>query len=277
MRRLLRRRARSVAPDQPAALPSGSGWRVADILDGEALAMLRALARAAVPEDLDSYYSTNVHASREEAVELDRSLKAVLDPVLPAALPGHRIFLSVVVAKGSETPGAVGFHQDWTFTDERRERAVLCWMPLVDTDDRSGAMRVVSGSHQWTNGVRPSGPDLPTDPFPEDLQVELGRRATTVPMRAGQGLIYDPALIHGSWPNAAPRSRLAVAAALLPNGASLIHLHDPGDRVVQAFEISDAHFTAKPFASMPEGPPLSPAWADAVTVDDIRVALEATA
>lgn len=245
------------------------GWKLVDALPSDLVQQLRTLAEQVVPADIGSYYSMNVHAPRGQAQEVHERIAALVAPRLAELVPDHEIFLAVFIAKGASTDAPVGFHQDWTFTDERRHRATLCWMPLVDTDDQAGAMRVVAGSHRWTSGLRPSGEALPTDPFPEDLQADLGRRATTVPMRAGQALVYDPALIHGSWPNAAARTRAAVAVALRPTDADLVHFHRRGDGEVVGRAIEGSHFTSAPFGSEPHGSSVD-AWADLVTIDEIR-------
>ncbi len=269
-----RRSAVTVSTGPIPPLPE-CGWALVEVLAPEQVAALRQVAERVLPAGIESYYSLNVHAPRELAQAADQELKALVSPALAAVVPGHDPFLAVVIAKGAGTEGVVGFHQDWTFTDERRDRAVLCWMPLVDTDERSGAMRVVSGSHRWTGGLRPSGPSLPTDPFPADLQERLGAIATTVPMRAGQALVYDPGLVHGSWPNEVDRVRPAVAVALAPSGAQLVHFHDAGDGHLQGFAIEGAHFTANEFGSMPVGVPEVEAWAPAVRVEEISQAAAA--
>lgn len=262
-------RTRPPAPVGAPVPSSEPGWRTVDIAPPEVVGALRELAALHLPERIDSYYSTNVHASREVATTVDRELKQLLGPRLRDCLPNHEIFLGVLIAKEAGSEGSVGFHQDWTFTDERQHRSVNCWIPLVDTDHHAGAMRMVEGSHLWTGAVRPSGADLPTDPFPPDLQEALGRVAATVPLRAGQGVVYDPALVHGSWPNRAPIRRVAAALALAPVGARLVHFHVDAVGALRGHPIDGSHFTTAPYGSAPTSTSFEP-WAPLVDLDDIR-------
>lgn len=206
-----------------------------------------------MPEPLGPYYASSLQPDRKLAAAVDRRLRGALGPKVAAMLPGYEPFLGSIIAKEARTSGEVGFHQDWTFTDETRQRAVMCWVPLVDTDDRTGAMRVVSGSHRWSDGARPSGCAQATDA----LQRELAARSQTVPMRRGDGLVYDPALVHGSWPHRGPEDRIAVAVASAPVGVQLVHDHDDGSGVVRRYRVERAFFTERPYGSTPdvESPP----------------------
>lgn len=270
MRAIFRARRRRPTNGDVAAQPPGSGlgsdgWQVVDALPPEVLEDLRSWSGGVLPQPVGPYYASSVHAERTLAAAVDREVKDMVSGALSEVLPGFDVFLASIIAKGPLTSGEVGFHFDWTFTDERSFRTVMCWMPLVDTDHTSGAMRVITGSHEWSNGLRPAGTALPTD----DLQERLADCATTVPMRAGQALVYDPALIHGSWPNTATHDRVAIAAALAPAGAPILHFHDDEASGLQGFEVDNTYFTAQEFGSIPSGArPFEP-WTGVVTPEEI--------
>lgn len=241
------------------------GWLIADAIGPDVVAELRDWAAQMVPPPVGPFYASTAHATREQSRAIDQGIKARLGSLLGHLAPDHEIFLAAIIAKGADDAGEVAFHQDWTYTDERDAPAVLCWIPLVDTTADSGALRAVSGSHRWTTGVRPSGVAGPTDPHQEALEA----RATTVALRAGQAMVYDPGLIHGSWPNTAPHERVAVAVALCPVGTQLVHFHVEGDGPLLGYRIDESYFTTEPFATAPRGAPALAPWAPAVTADDI--------
>lgn len=251
----------------PWASPEGYG--VVDLLDAATVEQLLAAVHQKLGPASDAFWASSAQAPRATASDIDRWIKQELALRLGHLLPGTEPFLAAVITKAGPDGCAVSFHQDWTYTDEREHRAVLAWIPLVDVDEGSGAMRVVPGSHRWVDGIRPGGAPLPTDAF----QDRFAERATTVVMRAGQALVYDPALVHGSWPNRVERDRPVLAVASAPLGAELWHFHVAPDGALDGYVIDPSYYTQQEFSSVPPGPPRG-AWSAAVTVDDLGRALE---
>ena len=260
--------------DLPARV-AAEGHLAVDLLDDATLEELR---RAFAELDVDEttpFIATCNDLERRDAARTDARLRAILGPALDAVLPGWEPFLLSFIAKGVGPYGPLTFHQDLTYTDERTVRPVLLWAPLDDVDEDNGALQVVPGSHRWTDGIRPAAqPHPPT----EDLQDQLAARAVTVPMRAGRALAYDAALIHGSTPNRSDRIRTAVAVALAPAGAELLHFHHLGDgRGVSGHRIDAAYYTVQSLWQVPEGYPEVEAWTEVVTAEDIAGHLDAAA
>lgn len=233
----------------PAAL-ADRGYATTPLLDGAELDRARALwAGLGVDPDL-TYYTTNVHADRATARRVDLKLKAILGPAAARVLPGHEPFLAAFILKGRHG-GEVSLHPDWTYTDERRHRAVLFWCPLVDADAENGTLHVVPHSHRWVHGLRGSG-DFPS-PVEGVADELVAERAVTVALRAGEAVVYDAALLHGSAPSRQDRPRPAAALAVAPHGAPLVHFHrDPGGPV-EGHRIDESWFTTQPYGARPTG------------------------
>ena len=230
-----------------------------------------------INDKIDGTSEVTVHrtlgdSTRETARSVDLALKQLLSPVIDQVLPDHLPVLGTLVSKAPQRSSLVEFHHDWTFTDERIHRAVMIWIPLIDVDSRNGALQVIQGSHAWTNGIRPSttrkGPTM-------DHQVELAALASTIDMRAGSLLIYDPALIHGSGPNEGADPRPAAVVAAVPRRATLLHFHET-DAALEGFQVDESFFTTKPFESRPDGfPPVEP-WTASVRPEDIAAGIGRT-
>jgi hypothetical protein len=99
--------------------------------------------------------------------------------------------------------GALEWHQDWWCWDhpasyEPPALQVALLVYLGDTDERSGALRVRPGSHRGRAG----------DPI-------------TLSVRAGDAVVLDYRLLHGTHPNAAGRRRDAVLLSFAPSWAEL--------------------------------------------------------
>ena len=73
----------------------------------------------------------------------------------------------MLLVKWPGQDGAMGTHQDWTFVDERRFRSVTVWCPLVDVEQRNGALELLPGSHRILTHARcsPSLPETYQDPL----------------------------------------------------------------------------------------------------------------
>jgi ectoine hydroxylase-related dioxygenase (phytanoyl-CoA dioxygenase family) len=128
----------------------------------------------------------------------------------------------------------------------------------------------VPGSHRWTDGPRASGcTPLPTEAF----QADFAPRAVTVPLAAGEALVYDPGLVHGSPPNPTGAARVAVGVALAPEGAPLVHVHQRAPGAYCAYQVDVAYHLDQGLMHEPRGYPEVPVWGRVVVEDDIARAL----
>lgn len=221
----------------------------------------------------EPYFSSNVHCTRQVAMAVDEELKRLLGGLV-TELIGEDVepFLAAFISKSGRSGSRVAFHQDWTYTDEREHRVTIAWIPLVDTTVTNGALSFVRGSHRWTDGVRSDTPEAPT----AGLQDRLSRMATMVPAAAGQVILYDPAIVHGSSPNITSRTRPAAAIAFKPVDAPLIHCHQPTTGPLEAFIVDSVWYTSQPYRQRPEGYERIEPWSDPVQAEDLDAHLPPT-
>lgn len=127
-------------------------------------------------------------------------------------------------------------HQDWSIVDETTSDSFNIWIPLVDVNKDNGAIKVAPKSHLWFTNHR--GPNIP-DPLSNRIEV-LWESMIDLPMKAGQALIYNHKLYHGSTPNRTKSDRIAAVFGLK-------HVEDPmryyygNNEVVEVYE-SNANF-----------------------------------
>jgi hypothetical protein len=138
---------------------------------------------------------------------------------LAPRLSDHRPMGGGIIAKAPAGESAIRPHLDWCFVDETRHRSVNLWVPLCDTTHANGALAVVPGSHRLRHTIRGSGTPshlvAATDVVAQQLEV--------VPMKAGQALLFDHRLIHGSSTNTSARPRIALALPLVPAEVAPVH------------------------------------------------------
>lgn len=248
---------------------SADGYAVRSLIGPETVARLLDIYHRLAVDPEQPFLASNRDLDREGARAVDQQLKAELAEPLAAALPGFEPFIAAFIVKGGTLGDRVEFHQDWTYTEEPDTPAVLVWIPLVDVSQSNGALAMVRGSHRWSHGIRPSGAENPA----AELQADLAAQAVLVPLRAGEAVFYDPAILHGSPPNVTASPRPAVAVGLRPAGGSLVHFCATGGEATSGHQVDESWFTLEPFAEVPADAPTVEAWAPRVDVADLRAGL----
>jgi ectoine hydroxylase-related dioxygenase (phytanoyl-CoA dioxygenase family) len=141
--------------------------------------------------------------------------------------PRVRLWQDQVISKppttGDRADGTIGFHQDYPYwQDVSTDAMVTANVALQDTDDRNGALHVLSGSHRigiadWAGSFFDTDLDEVRSRLPEVPGVSL--EEVTLPLRAGQVSFHHSLTVHGSGPNRSDRPRMTIAPAYLPDGA----------------------------------------------------------
>jgi ectoine hydroxylase-related dioxygenase (phytanoyl-CoA dioxygenase family) len=103
-------------------------------------------------------------------------------------------------------------HQDSPIIDERNDYVIQTWVPLSNVDDRNGCMYILPGSHLWGNFQRSLNVPWPF----VSCTGTLWKYMIPVPMKLGDVLCFDPAVIHGSKPNQSIEERYAITLLGVP-------------------------------------------------------------
>ncbi|MEY3442970.1 MAG: hypothetical protein RLZZ519_1251 [Bacteroidota bacterium] len=135
--------------------------------------------------------------------------------------------------KDAGQSGSLPLHQDWTVTDEDHFRTITIWIPLEDNNLENGAIQMLPGSHRWLNLLR--GPNLPITI--KDIAAELTEGLVTLPLKAGEAIIFDHSILHTSTLNTSGRPRVALTYGLTNKDTPLrfwyAHPGDAADRFEQ--------------------------------------------
>lgn len=151
-------------------------------------------------------------------------------------------------AGGPGDRSEVVLHQDWTYVPEPEVRGPLMWCPLVDVDERNGWLQVVPGSHRFLDEPRGTG-EMPW--AYEQVEDRLRAALVSLPLRAGEIVVYDGALIHCSPPNRTDADRPVVGLGLAPAGAPMVHFHSPDGQVLERFEVTDDFYVEEELGGRP--------------------------
>lgn len=139
-------------------------------------------------------------------------LSTVLAPYVNAELVDHRPLYVNFVNKPPGT-GVVPPHQNFAVVDERRFQSVSVWVALVDCEVANGAMWMAEGSHRRLRGHRGL---WAYESYATVDEAFLRDHLRPVPVRAGQAVILDDAILHYSPPNETDERRLAIQMVMIP-------------------------------------------------------------
>lgn len=197
------------------------GYHVTDpIFDADQVAALLDVCtrwEAQQPPATDSCFRTSyapVHtpsalAARAELLDL------LVPGLRPLVRPGAaRISPAAIQYKPSGPDSGLRSHQDASLVDERSAMGIVAWVALTDMAASDGALLVLPGSHRYGAWARVST----TTHDVEHLRPAIERHSRVLPVRAGQVVLFDNALIHGSLVNRGAGPRIAVSAIITPEG-----------------------------------------------------------
>jgi len=139
-------------------------------------------------------------------------------------------WLSGYVSTRAPHSAPLWWHQDWwcwdhpiSFRRSATQVAVLCY--LTDTDARRGALRIVPGSHRASTAAHRLLPEAHgdlADRLPND-HVALADlpEQKTLDVRAGDAVVLDYRLLHGTHANDSPRRRDCILLSFIPAWSAL--------------------------------------------------------
>src|SRR5690606_34311340 len=142
------------------------------------------------------------------------------------------------LSKPSGKTGIMPVHQDWTVVDESIFASVTAWIPLTDTFEKNGAIKVLSGSHLFSSAFR--GPTIPS--VFQHIENEILKRMTTLEMKAGEAFIFNHALLHASSENISGEERIALTYGLLHQEAQLCFYHKNEHEKIEKYEVNTEFF-----------------------------------
>lgn len=231
------------------------GYTVVPFLDADTVAALLEDYWRSVPAGDDGLAVDYMRTDRSEYRRMSSLLTETWRAHLGDLVGTHRVAMSTFVAKHPGRWSMMGLHDDRSFVDERRHRALTIWVPLVDVgpDVGNGALLVVPRSHRLDAGWSGSNtPDL-IRPF----EATLDRSAVPVTARAGDAVVYDVRLLHGSQPNLTDAPRVVAVCAIVPEDAPLVHVVATGRRGRRVYAVDEQffldHHPRAVEAAMPEG------------------------
>ncbi len=196
---------------------SEEGFVVVSFLDQAEVERLKKVYCEAHSEEQVPFYATAHHQDPEFRKKMSVAISTVLKPHVERLFVNCDLLGASFIVKAPKAESSLQPHQDWNIVDETEFRSFNVWIPLVDLNERNGAIEVLSKSHNWLRGYRHSSINCAY----KDVHHFIWENMRPLYMKAGEALIYDHSLLHASKANHSTESRIAVASGVKPNEAQM--------------------------------------------------------
>lgn len=222
------------------------------------------------PEELENFSNTysSLHPQGENIttcsvlspdvsykMRISEMVKSAYQPKLEKLFTNFKpLFFGTLITKGfGKDPIIFECHQDPTHVDEENYRSYNVWVPIIDVNEHNGAMWVWPGSHNFFNNIRNSNPS--PHYFFEDVKELVWDKMKLISMKAGEAIIYDHKLVHGSKHNFSDMTRPAFASSVFPNQTDAIfYYYDtgiPNNHKLEKFILNESTFFEKDSKGLP--------------------------
>lgn len=233
-------------PNRPDAVTlqdalANDGYASFPLLDQDDIEQLLTAFHRRYPSGQSGITFSNHRSNSEFAAEFDKAVRPIWERSIEQVLPNHRVVFTAIVVKHPGEDSSMGIHEDGTFVRPEDGTSLAVWLPLVDCgpSESNGMIGVIPRSHSAVTSM--AGSNVPDwfDPYRDYLASKM----TAVPTRAGDAVLWNTRLLHGSWANTGQELRPAVVAILAPRGVPLIHVEALSRTRRRIYEVDDEFHT----------------------------------
>lgn len=227
------------------------GYVVLDgFLDAEEVAHLQEFYRRNPLADGRGFHATSHSTDPDYKRRIHAEVRSIVFPKASEHIQGFRPVTSSYTVKEVGPESFFDLHLDWSMVDERHHRSLTIWIPLMDTHAGNGRISLLEASHALGHTYR-AGPGLYL--FAEDDAVWSKRFVRRdLDMQAGDALIYDHRIFHGSLPNLGDVPRIALNHVLLPSTVDSYHYTMTDDRHLVVHRVDDDFYNRYEIGTMPQ-------------------------
>jgi hypothetical protein len=217
------------------------------------------------------FYTTHFSSDPAYKQQVHDAITAVVFPRATSYLNNFAPLFANFMIKNPDPKNAMDLHADWAYVEEPEHHSVSIWIPLVDVNEENGCLGIIEGSHKILNAIR--GPLIhQTSRQRDNLWVK--KYGKLLPMKAGDAILYDHALLHYSPPNKTSSVRPAINLSAAPANVQWIHYCMPEHaKAIEKYRVPDTNFFIRynHFQRPETGTPIETLPADTVQFIDAKM------
>ncbi len=224
------------------------GYTIFPFLNKDDLEKLISYYTNVQKEEPNHFYSSTHSPDHSFRRETSNFIKKTVAERMEQFFCGYDLLGGAFVVKPSNGKGLLPPHQDWNIVDERITRSYNLWIPLIDVTVENGAVYVLPGSHNKIFTHR--GPGIPS--LFKNIEPHVWTSLEALPMKAGEALLYDHALVHASPNNNTNKMRLGIVCGIIPQNQNM-QLYYGQDGEINSYKVTEDFFLDKDPNNGPEG------------------------
>lgn len=200
------------------------------------------------------FHATSTNNDLNYRRSIHQLISRIYTPLAQKFIKSYEPVYASFVVKEPGQEGNFPLHMDWSMVDEREFVSLAFWTPLVDTNPLNGALEVLEGSHLLGHSYR-GGPTL-FQAFDHLKHPNPKLKLRKLYLKAGETVIYDHRLFHGSSPNLTKETRPALNFTMRPAESTLIHYHQERN-IIRKYLIDNEFFLNYIMGNEPDGYPFN--------------------
>ena len=198
-----------------------NGYLLLPFLEPDEVEAIRSLYHRFMPDNVDDLYASTLFNTAEVNRTVNEAIRQIMNPATERICEAGKLLGGSFLVKSTLHTTNLPLHQDWNIVDETTYASAMLWCPLQDTTQKNGTLFVLPGSHRFFTNYRSGA--MPSRRIP--ITPVLQPFVKTINVKAGEVLIYHPALFHGSHPNHSGQLRIVAAGSTVHADARLVYYH----------------------------------------------------
>jgi ectoine hydroxylase-related dioxygenase (phytanoyl-CoA dioxygenase family) len=220
------------------------GYAVIKLLTEPEIAHLRNCFAEFFPDRsrFSGRYNSMNHTDSASRKEIHNRIQQTISNRLELYFKDYYSPISILYSKHADGVNDTDWHTDPSLMlNQHLEPVYTLWCPLLDIGERNGVLQVVPGSHRLVNKlISTCFSDF--SPTPK-IGTIYNKYRTSFNLKAGEAILFDARLVHGSLPNVSDVERDCIVLKIAPIGANYINVtptSNPG--VFNLYRQNDDYF-----------------------------------
>jgi hypothetical protein len=193
------------------------GFVIIDFLNESELQRLNKFYEDVHPDSVNGFYTSTFSKNTEYRKEVDQFIQSEMQRGLENYFFDYKVHCGSFIVKGTDEKSKLNMHQDMTLVDESIYTGVNIWIPLVDLNEKNGAIEVLPKSHRLFKTYR--GASIPD--IYDGIEKSVYKIMKPCYLKSGRAIVFDQSIIHCSPSNKSEKPRPVINTFITHKNAGI--------------------------------------------------------